>query len=275
MKSFFKYTGGKTRELKKIRPYIPKSVGNVIEPFAGSCAVAFDVELPAVVGDLNEDVINLLNVAKSKELFPKLMDLVSNTNIDLNKSDTNTEHLEKLYYSLRDDEWKNTDPLIKAYRFLVLRQLCFSGMTRVNVKTGKSNVPFGWYKIFQTRLNQHHHNLLQNWDIACRDWQETASMANRDSWVFFDPPYLERNSTYEVNSDAGTSEKIHQQIYTMCKKLSSQGIPWLVVHSDCDLYRDLYTAENITHEQMFYSQNFKGNGVKNARIGHLYISPKQ
>ena len=60
MKPYFKYTGGKTRELKNIRPYVPTTVRRIVEPFCGSCAVAFDAEKPAIVGDLDDDVINLL-----------------------------------------------------------------------------------------------------------------------------------------------------------------------------------------------------------------------
>jgi DNA adenine methylase len=274
MKPFFKYTGGKTREFKKIRPYVPSSTLRVVEPFAGSCAVSFDQELPAVVGDIDDDVINLLKVAQNAVLFPKLMELIKLTNIDLNKTDQNTEHLEKLYYELRDKEFQNEDLLTKAYRFLVMRQLCFSGMTRFNVKTGKSNVPFGWYKIFQTRLDNTYFELLQSWDIELRSWEKTLALAKPGDWVFLDPPYLDRNSSYEVDSAAGKSLTFHQQIRDELRNISAAGIPWLMVHSDCEFYRDVYANEKIVHEEMFYSQNFKGKGVKNARVGHLYISPR-
>lgn len=272
MKTFFKYTGGKTRELKKIRPHVSSS-NRVIEPFAGSCAVAFDCERAAIVGDLDDDVINLLQTVRDPKLFPELLDMVQNTNIDLDSTPQNTEHLEQLYYAQRDDMWQVSDPLKKAYRFLILRQLCFSGMTRFNLKTGKSNVPFGWYRKFQTRLGKDHHELLQAWDIQKRSWEHTLEQAKSGDWVFLDPPYLERNSSYEVGSDAGVDENFHRNIREHLRYLDKHNIPWLMVHSDCELYREIYRDTKITYEKMFYSQNFKGAGVKDARVGHLYISP--
>ena len=165
MKPFFKYTGGKTRELKNIRPYIPASTQRIIEPFCGSCAVAFDAELPAVVGDLDDDVINLLQVTKHSKQFNQLMKLVDATNPPIGTPDP-AKVLETIYYHQRDDQFGVADPVKKAYRFLVLRQLCFSGMTRFNAKTGKSNVPFGWYPVFKTRLDETYTQLLQSWDIS-------------------------------------------------------------------------------------------------------------
>ncbi|MBT9138098.1 MAG: Modification methylase DpnIIA [Syntrophomonadaceae bacterium] len=273
MKPFFKYTGGKTRELKNIRQYIPSSTQRIIEPFCGSCAVAFDAELPAVVGDLDDDVVNLLQVTKNPMQFPKLMKLISTTNPPEGTTDT-AKFLETIYYQQRDNLFGVADPIKKAYRFLILRQLCFSGMTRFNTKTGKSNVPFGWYPIFKTRLDETYHVLLQEWDITLRSWAETSALATLGDLVFFDPPYLERNSAYEVNSDAGTSTVLHTAMKVECDRLSANGIPWLIVHSDCEFYRDSYTDCDITIFDIHYSQNFKGAGIKNARPGHLYICPK-
>jgi len=273
MKPFFKYTGGKTRELKNIRPYIPASTQRIIEPFCGSCAVAFDAELPAVVGDLDDDVINLLQVTKHSKQFNQLMKLVDATNPPIGTPDP-AKVLETIYYHQRDDQFGVADPVKKAYRFLVLRQLCFSGMTRFNAKTGKSNVPFGWYPVFKTRLDETYNQLLQSWDIQLRSWEITSGVATPQDWVFFDPPYLERNSSYEVNSDAGTSTVLHAAMQKECSRLTSAGIPWLIVHSDCEFYRDAYNDCDINVFDIHYSQNFKGAGIKNARPGHLYICPK-
>jgi DNA adenine methylase len=273
MKPFFKYTGGKTRELKNIRPYIPAAAQRIIEPFCGSCAVAFDAGKSAIVGDLDDDVINLLQVTRNPKQFRALMKLISGTNPPEGTADT-AKFLETVYYRQRDGKFGTVDPVEKAYRFLVLRQLCFSGMTRFNAKTGKSNVPFGWYPIFKTRLDETYHLLLQDWDIALRPWGVTSGLATPADWVFFDPPYLERNSSYEVDSDAGTSTVLHAAMKLECDRLTSAGIPWLIVHSDCEFYRDAYQDCDITVFDIHYSQNFKGAGIKNARPGHLYICPK-
>ena len=49
MKPIFKYSGGKGRELKRIKTLIPSinEFDRVVEPFAGGAAFAFDLEKPA------------------------------------------------------------------------------------------------------------------------------------------------------------------------------------------------------------------------------------
>lgn len=275
MKPFYKYSGGKTREMKNISAVFPAETKRIIEPFCGSCAVSFNFELPAIVSDIDDDVINLLSVVQDDEMFKELQKKISETNITETKTEENNKHLEKVYYFLRDDCWRTEDRVLKAYRFLVLRQLCFSGMSRVNNKTGKSNVPYGWYGLFSTRLSQEHSDLLKTWDIKLQSWEKTIAEARTGDWVFLDPPYFERNSSYEVGSDAGTSEVMHRALAKECAILQEKQIPFLLVHSDCELYRDLFKDFIIQDKAMFYSQNFKGRAVKDARVGHLYISNQE
>lgn len=273
MKPFFKYSGGKTRELKYIKDYFPENTKRIVEPFCGSCAVSFNFELPALVSDLDSNVTNLLQVVQDKLQYPKLLHKIHIANITPTKTDENNKHCEKLYYHLRDECFDTTDMVLKAFRFLYLRQMCFSGMSRVNSKTGKSNVPYGWYGYFSTRLDHSHYELLRyEWEIKNQSFIDTMSEVREGDWVFLDPPYYQRNSEYEVNSAAGTSENLHIALFDECVKLKQKNIPFLLVHSDCDLYRDLYKDFKIETKSIFYSQNFKGKGIKNARPGHLYIS---
>jgi len=271
MKQFFKYPGGKRREIKNIIPYISKKTERIIEPFAGAAVLSLYAEKPAIISDVNDDSINLFNVIKNSEDFLKLQQLISETNISSEDKDANKFHLEKLYYQYRDDEWGNTDPVIKAYRFLLLRQLCFSGMYRINQKTGKFNVPFGWYNFFNTSLSTEHHNLLQSWNIIQGDFSQALSLVKENDFVFLDPPYFERNSAYHTNSDAGSNEELHNRLFEKLKTIDND---WLIIHSDCELYRDLYSNYNIEEHKFSYVQNFKGNAIKDGKVSHLYISNK-
>jgi DNA adenine methylase len=270
LKPFYKYTGGKIKEMKNIQQFFPSSgVERVVEPFCGSCSTAFHFELPALVSDINDHVTNLLSVVKSPELFSKLMDKIKETNITETKTEENNKHLETLYYKQRDDYFTTTDPVEKAYRYLIIRQLCFSGMTRVNSKTGKSNVPYGWYGLFKTRLDVSYHNMLQNWDIKNQSFEKTIAETTETDWILVDPPYYQRNSKYGVNSDAGESEDFHIKLSQSLKKTSAQ---WLLIHSDCDLYRELYKDFNIRTKDFQYAQNFKGRDMKKSKVQHLYIT---
>jgi len=66
MKPFFKWSGGKRRELIHIKPYMPNEYKIYYEPFVGAGALWLDLEPPnAVVNDNYADVINFYNVLKS------------------------------------------------------------------------------------------------------------------------------------------------------------------------------------------------------------------
>ena len=62
MKPFIKWQGGKRRELKHIREFIPDGTSIIAEPFAGGAAVAFDFEGIAYLNDINSRLINLYKV---------------------------------------------------------------------------------------------------------------------------------------------------------------------------------------------------------------------
>jgi DNA adenine methylase len=267
MKPFYKYPGGKSKEIKNILPYLNKiKYERIVEPFAGGAALSFFLEKPSLVADINDNVSNIFNVVKDEKLFPLLIEKINSTNI--NEGD-NKLHLEKLYYHYRDNEYGNNDPIIKSYRFLLLRQLGFSGMFRINHKTGKCNVPYGWYPEFKTRLNYDYHSLLQKWEIKNCSFQETFSKIKEGDFIFLDPPYFERNSKYGTGEDAGENEQLHIELFHCLTAINQ---PWLLIHSDCELYRNLYAEYFIQENNFTYSQNFKGRENKNAKVGHLYIS---
>ena len=269
MKPFFKYSGGKQKEIKNIKNFFPPETKRIVEPFCGSCAVAFHFELPALVSDLDDDVINILSCVKNTKLFKKLMSKIENINLTDKRTERNNAHLEKIYYFCRDELWGDPDTLKKAYRYLILRQLCFSGMTRVAKSTGKSNVPYGWYGLFRTSLSEDHNKLLQSWEILKQDFELTLDEVKEGDWVFLDPPYFERNSTYEVKSDAGKSEELHIRLANRLKEIDEK---WLLIHSDCDLYRSLYKGYEIFENSHRYAQNFKGRAIKKSKVTHLYIT---
>ena len=60
MKPIFKYSGGKTRELKIINEIISGiKFDRVIEPFAGGAAFSFDKEKPSLVSDIRSNNVDV------------------------------------------------------------------------------------------------------------------------------------------------------------------------------------------------------------------------
>lgn len=265
MKPIYKYSGGKSRELKKIRELMPLSFDRVIEPFAGSGAVAFGLEKPMVVSDTRLNNIATFRCIQDKQSFPLLMEWIEHLKT------LEVEQLEKVFYEQRDGMWgKCVSDLDYAKRWITIRQLVFSGMDRINPKTGKFNAPFGWYKSFNSYISQAHHDLLQQSTIIHGGFINAFNEANENDFVFLDPPYYQRNSDY--GGDYEDTSALHEEIADACKATSAK---WMMVHIDCPLYRDLY-KDFIIHEKTFnYSQNFKGRDNTKSKVNHLYITNYQ
>ena len=70
MKPIFKYSGGKTRELKRINEIIADiKFDRVVEPFMGGGAFSFDQEKPALVSDIRTNNIKVFYAAILYAIF--------------------------------------------------------------------------------------------------------------------------------------------------------------------------------------------------------------
>ena len=98
MKPIFKYSGGKTRELKRIDKIIDGlSFERIIEPFAGGCAFAFSQEKPSIISDIRHNNIDVYKTVKDKSQFDILLQKVEET-----KQITDKKELEKLFKSTKN-----------------------------------------------------------------------------------------------------------------------------------------------------------------------------
>ena len=127
MKPVIKYQGGKTRELKTINTMLPRYYERVVEPFCGGAALSFSLGKPAVLTDINHQVINLYRVIADDSLYPKLQEVV-----DLYKT-YDHDKLSPIYYDARSvinqnnednidnnqNQQKNTDSSSQTHDLLV------------------------------------------------------------------------------------------------------------------------------------------------------------
>ena len=136
-----------------------------------------------------------------------------------------------------------TEPLDKALKFYILRQLSFSGMLRFNSKTNKYNVPFGWYKNLKVLdYGQDLYNLLDNTEIISGNWKTSVQNVEQDDFVFLDPPYTRKFQNYSPFGSFG--EKEHIELADWFK--SSQSNNMLILNKDeftYDLYKDYIVDE--------------------------------
>jgi DNA adenine methylase len=260
MKPIVKYQGGKSREIKFITEIMPPSYNRIIEPFCGGAAVSFHFGVPAILADINWQVINLYGLVASPvyEDLQQFVDQVKTFDHD---------KLQTLFYHSRSviNDPKSHSPFENATAYIVVRQLCFSGMERYN-SDGQFNVPFGHYKSFSCNLSEEHHKFLLNCRISHASFEQCFKDDNENDFIFVDPPYLERLGY--TTGDGGLS--LHEDLLSCLKTTEAK---WMIVHSDHEFYRDSYKDYNILTKDFVYSQRFgKEKDHSGASVQHLYIT---
>jgi DNA adenine methylase len=263
MKPIVKYQGGKSKELPLIKQLLPNQFTRVIEPFCGGAAVSFGLGYNSLMSDINRDVINLYSVVANESLYPNLQ-------VRVNELKT-LEHddLEKEFYAARDvinSLWESSNTYTRALSYIILRQLCFSGMERYNAK-GEFNVPFGHYKRFSCNLSPDHHEYLKrNCSFRYGSFVDLFDQIDANDFVFIDPPYLERLGY--TQGDGGL--KLHEDLLGCLKATKGR---WMIIHSDHEFYRESYKDFNIIEKDFAYAQRFgKNKDHSGASVKHLYIT---
>ena len=178
---------------------IKEGVSLYIEPFIGSGAVGFNIAgNNAIFSDSNPHLINFYNSIKDGTLNSEEMRHY------LEFEGESLKKLGDLHYKFirnRYNEEKST------YDFLFINRSCFNGLMRFN-KSGKFNVPFchkperfskGYITKVVNELKWVESKIKENnWVFVQSDFRDVIAigMTNDSSFIYLDPPYIMRNSSY-------------------------------------------------------------------------------
>jgi DNA adenine methylase len=141
------------------------------------------------------------------------------------------------------------DAVSRASRFLFLNKTAFNGLWRVN-RQGRHNVPFGRYKnpkILDEPNLRLVHAALKKAEIVSGDFAKVLEHAERDDFVYCDPPYDPLSETAHFTSytsdafDTGDQERLSE----VFKLLDERGCRVMLSNSDTGLIRRLYSAFDI------------------------------
>ena len=246
MKPFFKWAGGKTKELPKIKQYLPKKINTYYEPFVGGGAAWLELNhTPSVINDKWFDVYNFYTQLKENSdiLISRLQEIIENYNCihfeGISKEQfSNTAG--KLYYYYRDNTFEN--PIDKAIQFWILRQLSFSGMNRFN-SNGEYNVPFGWYqKLRQIEWGEEFQSLFENTTILNVDFEECLTNVVENDFVFLDPPYTTKFNKYSPDGSFTQNDQIRLANWFRNSKSNNM----IIINKDdftTELYKDYIVEE--------------------------------
>jgi DNA adenine methylase len=183
VKPVLKWAGGKRWLVSNYDWLLPDEFECYREPFLGSGAVFFHLTPKrAVLSDANSRLIDCYAAIKSDwEAVWKALQTFER------------RHSDEFYYEIRQREYPSAAK--EAARFIYLNRTCFNGIYRENLK-GVFNVPRGTkdsvtfpddnFRAVSTRLKRS--------KLFSGDFSENIQDAERDDFVFIDPPYTVRHN---------------------------------------------------------------------------------
>lgn len=291
LKPFVKWAGGKGQLLTDIRKTYPAELGRDIkkyaEPFVGGGAVLFDIlssyNLDAVyISDINAELINAYCMIRDEgEGLIELLAEYENEYLPMKDAQRRD-----YYYAKRQrfNELKvngiSSLNLESAAIFIFLNRTCFNGLFRVNRK-GLFNVPMGAYKrptICDAENLLNISSSLQNVEIVCGDYRKSSDFIDRNTFVYFDPPYRPLNATSGFTSytEDGFDEKAQRELAEYVNLLTARGAKAVVSNSDPknenpedEFFDELYSSHRIVRVEA--SRMINSNAKARGKISELLI----
>jgi len=221
MKPVLKWPGGKRCLINDLLKLAPDKYGLYLEPFLGGGALFFQLKPGrSQLSDTNVDLINFYRLIKQdwRAVFNKA------------KEHSNDE---ETYYCVRATEPKM--PVDRAARFLYLNKTAFNGLHRTNA-AGKFNVPFGnnGRRVVPSPASfAAAGRLLCRARLQCVDFEVACEAAERNDFVFFDPPYTvahENNGFIKYNAALFTWED-QERLRDCADLLSRRKVKFLMTNA--------------------------------------------
>lgn len=228
---FLKWAGGKRWLVEKHSSLLSTNYKGYIEPFLGSGATFFSLQPQnSILCDKNKQLIETYQAIKDDwSLITKL--LLAH----------NKKHSKDYYYEVRSKKFRSTHS--RAAQFIYLNRTCWNGLYRVNL-AGQFNVPIGTKKsaILDTDDFEKVAKLLNNATLLHGDFEQAISLAEKDDFVFVDPPYTVKHN---YNGFVKYNESIFSwedqvRLKDCVVKAISRGAQVLVTNAHHDSIRELY-----------------------------------
>lgn len=289
---FLKWAGGKGRSLWQIRPHYPPFLGGAItryvEPFVGGGAVLLDVLShyhiqQAYVSDTNRDLINAYRSVKScVEPLIGQLGAMSAEYLPLGDGDRKAYYYEKRQQfnagAIPADAAPNPK---RAALFLFLNRTCYNGLYRVS-QSGQFNVPMGRYKnpqICNAPALRAASAALQEVQLFCGDYEQSADFIDAQTFVYLDPPYrpLSKTSSFTAYTKDAFDDNAQRRLADFFAEMARRGASVLLSNSDPkntdpkdDFFDALYRRFHIHRIPLGRAINAKGGG--RGQISELLIS---
>jgi DNA adenine methylase len=263
---FLKWAGAKTRLIVAIRPFVPAGARRLVEPFAGSGAVALNLGFErTLLADANRDLIDVYRelrrggenfIAECAALF------------------TEASNAADVFYARRVEfNAPTTDRRRKAALFVYLNRHGYNGLCRYNLRGG-FNVPFGRYvaPYFPREQMRAFRALLPRCDLRCADFRTVLAEAGPGDFVYCDPPYVPATATANFTAYARTAFGPAEQVELAagCRAARDRGATVVISNHDTPETRALYRDADARH-RLLVSRHISSNGAKRTKARELLV----
>ena len=157
--------------------------------------------------------------------------------------------------------------------FYFVREFCYGSMFRYN-KSGDFNIPYGGMaynnKDFKKKIDllfsEETQTYFKNTEIYCCDFEEILDKAQKDDFIFLDPPYDTDFSDYENRSFGELDQR------RLAKRLHDTKAKFLLIIKNTPLISELYqnNGYRVYAFDNKYSYCVKGRNDRNAV--HLIVA---
>ena len=223
------YTGSKAKMVNEIKAYIPKQVKNIIDAFGGGFNVGINLSSEyTIYNDINHFVTQLIKSFRDFDTYEYLLYIKKLTKkYGLEKGNS------KAYIKARTDF--NLLPIEKRDpRFLFTLILYgFQQQIRFNSDHGFNN-PAGnrWFndKVLEKMIS--FSRRIKECEIVfySRDFRELEKIADKNSFVYLDPPYRLTCGSYNDGKRGfeGWTTEHETYLFTLIDNLDLRGIPFML-----------------------------------------------
>lgn len=293
VKPFLKWAGGKSQLLEQIEANFPcefktGSIKRYVEPFIGSGAVFFYVSQcypieEFFISDINPELILAYKtIQKNVEELIEILSKIQGEYLSLDE-----ERRKEYFYRTRsefnvlgkqidlDKDGVREGWIKRTAQLIFLNRTCFNGLFRVNSK-GEFNVPFGKYKnptICDRDNLRAVSQVLQKTHIHHGDFTDCEKVVDKNSFVYFDPPYKPIGKTANFTSYSKDSFDDTQQLRLrdFFSLLDRKGAKLMLSNSDPsgNFFETAYGGYRI--ERVKASRNINSNGQKRGKINEILI----
>ena len=259
LKTPLRYPGGKSKAIKTLSPWFPKTISEYREPFIGGGSIAIEItksnpDVPVWINDLYVPLYNFWVQLRDRgeELSERVREEKQRT-LDEGDKDKVTASAKKLFNRYKE-EIDTYDNFEKAVAFFIMNKCSFSGLTE-NSTFSQSASNSNFSLVGADKLAQFS-KLIKDWKITNIDYSEVMKEnGSSDTFVFLDPPYDIKDFLYGKNREMHKSfdhDRFADDVYNCVHK-------FMITYNVNDRLKELYKNYNLKEWKLRYSMAHRGD----------------